>query len=159
MKHLKSKWRSTEITPVEISKLSIPHQNPNKIFHEILDDIKGRGMQYPIIYRKYTAESWMQEFNDSCYTENDDGFVWGVVSGRNRIEFANANGYDTIDSLFIHEPLRAKNMDNWFTICDPRNDEQSPPLIHTKGALPDYVKEKERKSMQAQYKHPGFKKK
>lgn len=157
MKHLKSKWRSTIITPVEISKLTLIDKVQKASYNEVHHSIKNNGLYYPIACFKITVERWMKEYNDPNYTENDDGCVWAVYSGSSKLEYARLQGYDIIDCIMHSEKRDSINIDDWLSICDPLHNEKAPPLKQTKGARIDYQKDIDRKTMEAKYKNPGRK--
>jgi hypothetical protein len=144
---LNSKWRSTAITTIEISKLTLIDKVQKASYNEIHHAVKNNGMYYPIIICKFGPDQWMKEYNDPNYTLNDDGSIWAVYSGSSRLEYAQIQGYDTIDCIIYTIMRDAINMDDWLSICDPHHNHQCPPLQYTKGARIDYQKEIDRKSM------------
>jgi hypothetical protein len=157
MKHLKSKWRSTAIATVEITKLTLIDKVQKASYNEIHHAVKNNGLYYPIIICKFDKTHWMKEYNDPNYKMNDDGFIWGVYSGSSRLEYATIQGYDFIDAVVYANMRDAVNMDDWLSVCDPHHNHQCPPLKYTQGARIDYQKEIDRKTTHTKYSGLGKK--
>lgn len=128
--HLKSKWRTNTIKPIELSKLSFTYHHMKDSYSPTHDAISKRGMDYPITVVKFTVEQWMKRFNDPLFTLNDDGFIWAITSGGMKVLIARSLNYETIDCMIYNAIDDAKKIDAWLTQCDPHNNPKCMPYKH-----------------------------
>jgi len=77
-----------------------------------LPSLQKDGLIYPILYRKVTPEWWNKTFTNAfkhleCWDKikdpkiNEDGMIWSISLGNNRIICAEHLGYDHIDAIFF----------------------------------------------------------
>ena len=112
MKHASSIWQEHPgIHTVELSKLSpMSHHLDNRWYWRDLPKVIDEGMWYPILYYKVTPEWWNGGFKSWFGANkawphinppviNEDGMIWALKMGTNRLQALKFMGYDSVDSV------------------------------------------------------------
>jgi hypothetical protein len=128
--HLKSKWRTTALQQIELSKLSLTYHHMKDSYSPTCDSIQKFGLDYPLMIWKCTEDQWMKYFNDPCYTLNEDGFIYGVMKGNMKTLIAKSLNYTTIDSMIYQMSDDALKMGVWHDHADPLHNHQCEPYRH-----------------------------
>lgn len=114
MKPLECLYREhPDIAPVPLKKLSISSYHTDGRWEwRDLPRIQQDGMWYPVLYDRVTPEWWDKTFT-GCFSYKDDwdiinppniwedGYIYLVRIGNNRIKVAEYLRYDHIDGIFF----------------------------------------------------------
>lgn len=111
MQHCNSVWQDDRIQSVELKKLSpMSWHGDNRWYWRDLPRIIDDGLWYPVLYFKITPTwwdtSWFKRKGDQPMWPhinppivNDDGMIWGVYMGTNRLQCLKFMGYSTVDAI------------------------------------------------------------
>jgi len=113
MKHCIAKYRElNDIHIVPLSNFSpMTWKNDNRWAWRDLPKIMDHGLWYPLLYYKVTPEWWNTKFASwkSGQTESwekinppticDDGMIWALKMGTNRLQALKFMGFSTVDAV------------------------------------------------------------
>jgi hypothetical protein len=137
--HLRSVWRSPDIKPVLLSKLT-PTTVHADSKHRLTTTphIQWWGLKYPLCCVRMTESEWYRRIvhplNSDARTRlpkpliNPDGYIWAIKMGCNRYQSAIDLRYKSIDVLFFLHTDDAIKMARWHQQCDPLNNPHLPYL-------------------------------
>lgn len=112
MKHCDSLWQDhSGIHRVELDKFSpMGWHADNRWYWRDLPRIIDDGLWYPVLYYKCTPEWWNTSYKSrkgslpmwehiNPPTLNEDGKIWGVYMGTNRLQCLKFMGYTSVDAI------------------------------------------------------------
>ena len=116
MKHASSIWQEhPSIHTVELSKLSpMSARKDNRWYWRDLPKMMDDGMWYPLLYYKVTPEWWNTKFKGwfgkseswpgiNPPVVNEDGMIWAVKTGSNRLKCLKFMGYTSVDAILFDD--------------------------------------------------------
>ena len=134
MKHFSSQWQDHPgIHSVDVDKLSpMGWHDDNRWYWRDLPRIVEHGLWYPILYYKCTPEWW----NDSFFKRkgaqpmwphinppivNEDGMIWGVYMGTNRLTCVKFMSYTSVDCIECKGQAQLIELGTYLRDKDPLN--------------------------------------
>jgi len=132
MKNCASIWQDHPgIHAVELSKLSPMGWHPdNRWYWRDLPKIMDHGLWYPLLYYKCTPAWWNKSyFSRKGATQmwehinppvvNNDGMIWGIYMGTNRLKCVKFMGYDSVDCIECSDQSALIDLGNYLKNKDP----------------------------------------
>ena len=121
----------TDTHIVELAKLSpMTWKDDNRWYWRDLPRIMGDGLWYPLLYYKVTPEWWNGGFANtkSAFPSwqkinppviNDDGMIWALKMGTNRLQALKFMGYTHCDAICFDNSDDLIRIGLWFREEDP----------------------------------------
>ena len=134
MKHCSAKYQDMEdIHSVPLEKFSpMTWKDDNRWYWRDMPRIIDNGLWYPLLYYKVTPEWWNGGFEEQkgAYsswekinppTINEDGMIWALKMGTNRLQALKFMGYTSVDALCFKNSNDLVKIGIMFKEKDPVN--------------------------------------
>lgn len=136
MRHCNSVWQDHPgIHSVDLKQLSpMGWHADNRWYWRDLPRIMDDGLWYPILYYKCTLDWWNTSYRSRKGDQpmwphinppvvNDDGYIWGVYMGTNRLQCLKFMSYDTADAIECKNQAQLVELGLWLRDKDPLHNE------------------------------------